>query len=318
MSDVQASGPAASGPALAALVDADPAAIWLIAAALGASVAFGVAWLVLLLAPSARGGARDDSPPARLPALWRWGAILIDPLAMHLGPWLSAGSRYALGELLRRAGLDPVLGAERFMAGRAVAAGLTAALAALLGMPLGGTPLQAAIAIGALGWLLPGTWLRDRIAQRQRAVLRELPFFLDVITLAVESGLNLASALAQAADKGPPGPLRDEFERVLRDIRAGRTRADALRAMAERLAQPGVGALVASLVVAEQQGGALAPILRAQAEQRRNERFQRAEKLAMEAPVKMLLPLLLFIFPCTFAVLLFPVFARMLMEGWLK
>jgi tight adherence protein C len=231
---------------------------------------------------------------------------------------LSAGARYALGERLRRAGLDQMLGAERFVAGRLAAAGLAAIVAVVLGASLGGTPVPVILAVAALGWLLPGTWLRDRIAQRQRAVLRELPFFLDVITLAVESGLNLASALAQAADKGPPGPLREEFERVLRDIRAGRTRADALRAMAERLAQPGVGALVASLVVAEQQGGALAPILRAQAEQRRNERFQRAEKLAMEAPVKMLLPLLLFIFPCTFAVLLFPVFARMLMEGWLK
>jgi len=304
--------------ALATILHADGTVQWLIAASLGASVAFGVAWLAAFLAPRPGFDARAGSLAGRLPAWWRWGAILIDPLAIHLGPWLSAGARYALGERLRRAGLDQMLGAERFVAGRLAAAGLAAIVAVVLGASLGGTPVPVILAVAALGWLLPGTWLRDRIAQRQRAVLRELPFFLDVITLAVESGLNLASALAQAADKGPPGPLREEFERVLRDIRAGRTRADALRAMAERLAQPGVGALVASLVVAEQQGGALAPILRAQAEQRRNERFQRAEKLAMEAPVKMLLPLLLFIFPCTFAVLLFPVFARMLMEGWLK
>lgn len=307
-----------AGTALAAVLDVDGAPLWLIAASLGASVAFGVAWLAVFLAPRPGAGPRAGSQAGRLPAWWRWGAVLIDPLAVHLATWLSAGARHALGERLRRAGLDQVVGAERFVAGRLVAAGLAGVVAVLLGVPLGGTPLAVSVAVAMLGWLLPGTWLRDRIAQRQRAVLRELPFFLDVITLAVESGLNLASALAQAADKGPPGPLREEFERVLRDIRAGRTRADALRAMAERLAQPGVGALVASLIVAEQQGGALAPILRAQAEQRRNERFQRAEKLAMEAPVKMLLPLLLFIFPCTFAVLLFPVFARMLMEGWLK
>jgi tight adherence protein C len=304
--------------ALAAILHADGTVQWLIAASLGASVAFGVAWLAAFLAPQPGFDSRAGSPAGRLPAWWRWGAILIDPLAIHLGPWLSAGARHALGERLRRAGLEQVLGAERFVAGRLAAAGLAAIASVALGIPLGGAPGPVSFAVAALGWMLPGTWLRDRIAQRQRTVLRELPFFLDVITLAVESGLNLASALAQAADKGPPGPLREEFERVLRDIRAGRTRADALRAMAERLAQPGVGALVASLVVAEQQGGALAPILRAQAEQRRNERFQRAEKLAMEAPVKMLLPLLLFIFPCTFAVLLFPVFARMLMEGWLK
>ena len=179
-------------------------------------------------------------------------------------------------------------------------------------------PLWLLLTAFALGFVSPDTWLSDRIQTRMRAVLRELPFYLDVITLAVESGLNLSAALAQAADKGPSGPLRDEFERVLRDLRAGRARAEALRAMAERLALPAVGSLVAALIVAEQQGSALAPILRAQAEQRRSERFQRAEKLAMEAPVKMLVPLLLFIFPCTFAVLLFPVVGRMLIEGWLK
>jgi tight adherence protein C len=289
--------------------------IWAIALSLGLAVALGLAWLFALLAP---GGAPQDVRAARAPALWRWAARLIDPLAAQLGPWLSAGARFVVLERLRRAGLDVSLNAERFVAGRVVAAGLATATAALSGSLVGGLPWPLMAAAAVFGWLVPATWLRDRVLQRQRAVLRELPFFLDVITLAVESGLNLATALGHAVDKGPPGPLGEEFERVLREIRAGRARAEALRAMAERLAQPAVGALVASLIVAEQQGGALAPILRAQAEQRRNERFQRAEKLAMEAPVKMLLPLLVFIFPCTFAVLLFPVFARMLMEGWLR
>jgi tight adherence protein C len=149
-------------------------------------------------------------------------------------------------------------------------------------------------------------------------VLRELPFYLDVITLAVESGLNLGSALAQAVDKGPRGPLRIELGRVLRDLRAGRSRQEALRAMAERLAIPAIGSLVAALLVAEKQGVSLGPVLRAQAEQRRAERFLRAEKLAMEAPVKMLPPLLVFVFPCTFVMLLFPVASRLLQEGWLR
>lgn len=318
------SAPARPDAAMAAsaLVSPSPAAwwtgdalVWVIAISLGAAVALGLAWLVALLAP---GAAPGQAPAPRAPALWRWAARLIDPLAAQIGPWLSAGTRFALLERLRRAGLEVSLNAERFVAGRMVAAGLVASGAAVAALPVGGAPWPLVAAAAGLGWLVPGTWLRDRILQRQRAVLRELPFFLDVITLAVESGLNLATALGHAVDKGPPGPLREEFERVLREIRAGRPRPEALRAMAERLAQPGVGALVASLIVAEQQGGALAPILRAQAEQRRNERFQRAEKLAMEAPVKMLLPLLVFIFPCTFAVLLFPVFARMLMEGWLR
>jgi len=179
-------------------------------------------------------------------------------------------------------------------------------------------PPLALVAAALIGYAIPQTWLRDRIETRRRAVLRELPFYLDVITLAVESGLNLGSALAQAVDKGPRGPLRIELGRVLRDLRAGRTREEALRALAERLAIPAVGSLVAALLVAEKQGVSLGPVLRAQAEQRRTERFMRAEKLAMEAPVKMLPALLLFIFPCTFVMLLFPVASRMIQEGWLR
>lgn len=289
-----------------------------IVAALVASVVLAVLWLAGFLAARPADSATADGPQPRPPLLWRWGAPLIDPLAAHLGTWLAAHTRFAILDRLRRAGLEAVLGADRYAAGKVLAGAIGIVVVSVAWSPAGVAPFFILCAAGGLGFLLPDTWLSDRIAQRQRAVLRELPFYLDVITLAVESGLNLASALSQAADKGPPGPLRHEFERVLRDLRAGRVRAEALRAMAERLALPAVGSLVSALIVAEQQGSALAPILRAQAEQRRNERFQRAEKLAMEAPVKMLLPLLVFIFPCTFAVLLFPIVGRMLMEGWLK
>src|SRR5690606_36424132 len=116
-------------------------------------------------------------------------------------------------------------------------------------------------------------------------------------------------------DRGPPGALRDEFAQLLGDLRAGRPRDEALRALALRAQLPAISNLVAALGVAHKQGASLGPILRAQAEQRRTERFLRAEKLAMEAPVKMLLPLVLFIFPGTFAVLLFPVVSRLLAEG---
>jgi tight adherence protein C len=109
-----------------------------------------------------------------------------------------------------------------------------------------------------------------------------------------------------------------EFIRVMRDLRAGRARADALRGLADRLGLPAISSLVSALLTAEKQGASLGKILRAQAEQRRNERFLRAERLAMEAPVKMLLPLLLFIFPCTFLILFFPVASRLLGEGWLR
>ena len=171
-----------------------------------------------------------------------------------------------------------------------------------------------------LGWLLGGLWpvlwLRDRRLQREQALLTSLPFYLDLMTLCVEAGLNLTGALEQAVAQGPAGPLRTELQNVLRDLRAGRSRHDSLQALADRIAQPAIARLCQALNQSEQSGSRLGPVLRAQADQRRLERFQRAEKRALEAPVKMLLPLIAFIFPCTFLVLMFPVVVRVLQTGW--
>lgn len=303
-----------SAPELDAL---SPALIGVLAA--WAAAAGVGAWCLLRFLGARRSGqAQATRADVRAPLWWRAMAWLIDPLAAHLGPWLSAKSRRDHTEALRQAGLDGVLDTDRFVAGSCAAALAASALAGLLGAPWGGAPAFLVVFAGGLGYALPRSWLSDRRQARQRSVFRQLPFLLDVITLAVQSGMNLGSGLAQAADKLPGGPLREEIHRLLRELRTGRARDDALRAMADRLALPAVASLVSALVIAEQQGSALAPILRAQAEQRRNERFLRAEKLAMQAPVKMLLPLLVFIFPCTFAVLLFPILARLLMEGWLQ
>jgi tight adherence protein C len=110
--------------------------------------------------------------------------------------------------------------------------------------------------------------------------------------------------------------MRDEFQRVLRDIRAGKARAASLRAMADRLNQPGINSFCTTVIQAESMGMSLGPVLRTQADQRRIERFLRAEKLAMQAPVKMLFPLLAFIFPCTFIVLLFPLAMKFVQAGF--
>jgi tight adherence protein C len=284
-------------------------------AAMAASAVLLAWWLASVLSA---GSGEDRRYRDRPPLWWRLAWPLTQPLAAHAARWLSVPRRTRLLERLRRAGLDYALSPEQYLAGWAVAAIAAAATAALVWSPRGSPPPALLAGALALGLLVPESWLRDRIETRRRAVLRELPFYLDVITLAVEAGLNLGSALAQAVDKGPRGPLRAELGRVLRDLRAGRPRQEALRALADRLAIPAVGSLVAALLVAEKQGVALGPVLRAQAEQRRTERFLRAEKLAMEAPVKMLPPLLVFVFPCTFVMLLFPVASRLLEEGWLR
>ena len=166
-----------------------------------------------------------------------------------------------------------------------------------------------------LGFLFPNVWLSDTRKRRELGVIRSMPVYLDFITMCVEAGLNLSGALGQAMEKAPPGPLRNEFAIVLRDLRSGLTRADALRRMADRLDVTEVTTFVSAVIQAERMGASLAMVLRVQAEQRRNERFQRAEKLAMEAPIKLVGPLIIFIFPVTFIVLAFPIVMKFMAQG---
>ena len=165
------------------------------------------------------------------------------------------------------------------------------------------------------GFFYPELWLRETTDKRRGAILRALPFYLDIITLSVEAGSNLTGGITQAVQKSADSPLRRELSRVLRDIRAGRTRAEAMRDMSERTGSQPVQNVVSSLIQAERTGSSLGPLLRSQAEQLRSDRFLRAEKLAMEAPVKLLGPLVMFIFPTTFLVLGFLVMSKAIQEG---
>lgn len=299
----------------------DPA----LAVALGAAaLAAALLWLALRTragaAPGARGGA-PGAADAPAPPGWRLVRPVVEPVAALIDPWLPRALRRAAGGLLRRADLDRTIDPARLSAlvavCAAIAAGATSAL--LAGLPWldpSGLRQGAVAALAALaGGAFPLARVRDRAQRRRRAIVRALPFALDVIVLAVEAGANVTGALQHAVDKGAPGPLRSELDRVLRDVRTGRSRADALHALADRVDLPAVRGWVAALVAAERQGSSLGPILRAQAEQRRDERFQAAEKLAATAPVRLLLPLLLFMFPCTFVLLFFPVVVRLIQEG---
>jgi len=204
---------------------------------------------------------------------------------------------------------------EQYTAGRLILAAIAALLCNWLLGSFGVKPGWYVLVAALAGFAFPFIWLRDLILTRRRDTLKTLPFFLDIITLCVEAGLNLTGALTQAVAKGPNGPLRDEIGRVLRDVRAGRSRLDALRSFADRMNEPSITNFVSALIQAENMGMNLGPIMRAQSEQRRAERFARAEKLAMEAPVKMLFPLIAFIFPCTFVVIGFPIAMKFIHMG---
>ncbi|OZI59969.1 type II secretion system F family protein [Bordetella genomosp. 11] len=264
------------------------------------------------LRPLIRPVGREHPVAGRLPAAWRIAWPYLDLMAPLAASMLTWRLRARLDACVLRAGLAAPLTAGHIVAAQWACAvvGATSAMALFLGLaerPAGGAVL-AACALGAMaGRLVPRLWLQAEIRHRRARMARELPFLLDMTTLCVESGLNLQGALCQAAEQGPAGPLRDELLRALGDMRSGLPRIQALKAWADRVDLAGARSMTAALAQADASGMSLGPILRAQSDRRRAERFNHAEKLAMQAPVKMLFPLICCIFPCTFIVLAFPI-----------
>ena len=214
-------------------------------------------------------------------------------------------------------GVSYLLNAEQFIALRIISAMIAPALALFVMICLDNYQPVWFVITPLVGFMLPVIWLSDTRQRRDEGVIRTLPTYLDFLTMCVEGGLNLQGALGQAMEKATPGPLRNEFAVVLRDLRSGLSRSDALRRMAERLEIQEITSFVSSIIQAEKMGASLATVLRVQSDQRRNERFQRAEKQAMEAPVKLVFPLVLFIFPVTFIVSLFPIAMKFISERML-
>lgn len=158
---------------------------------------------------------------------------------------------------------------------------------------------------GIIGFYLPLFWLNRQIKQRQDRILRQLPDVMDLLTISVESGLSFDGGMSKVAEKWD-NDLSRAFARTLSEIRVGKLRREALRDMAKRIEVPDFTNFIAAIIQADQLGVSIAKVLRIQAEQMRIKRRQRAEELANQAPVKMLIPLTFLIFPSIFIVLLGP------------
>ncbi len=161
-----------------------------------------------------------------------------------------------------------------------------------------------------LGLLIPDFWLKQRIQVRQTAMRKALPSFLDLLTVSVEAGLGFDAGLTKVTAR-EAGPLAEEFQRVLQEIRMGKPRRDALKDLGGRTEVKELSSFVSALVQADQLGVSIGNVLRVQAQQMRRSRRQRAEEAAMKAPIKMLFPLVFFIFPSLFIVLLGPAVIQM-------
>jgi tight adherence protein C len=261
----------------------------------------------------------------RLPLLFR----LLLPLAPNVTPLFGGAaferSREALTRRITAAGFEGLLAAEEFLALRVLLPlipGLLWILFAAGALRAGGPAFlqRMTIPLCLLGplWfaVYPALWLRRALTARHNSIRRALPFLLDILTLSVEAGIDFMTALQRYVERRHVDPLIEELVRVIREIQVGKTRREALRDMSRRLDLPDLRSVINALVQADELGVSIGSILRIQSDQIRQRRFERAEKLAHEAPVKMLMPLLLFIFPAVFLILLGPVLYQLLLQGF--
>jgi len=159
--------------------------------------------------------------------------------------------------------------------------------------------------IALLGYNLPRLYLKNKTQQRQKDIQRNLPDVIDLLTVSVEAGLGFDSAIAKVTTK-IKGEIAREFTIVLKEIKMGKARRDALKDMVSRTQVDDLSNFIGAVVQADQLGVSMGNMLRIQSGQMRVNRRQRAEEKAMKAPIKMLFPMVFFIFPCIFIVLLGP------------
>lgn len=212
-----------------------------------------------------------------------------------------------VGKRLAAAGHPQGLTATEYMGFYAVCGLAGALIGGLFAILIGKNdylhPQEIAFIVAILGLLYWSGWLTGHLTRRQTSIRKQLPFSLDLLCLAVEAGLDFTSAMSRMVKKIGSTPLGKEFQLTLHEIQLGKGRAEALRDFAIRCDVPEVRSVVASLVQAEELGAPLGPVLRIMAAQQRERRSQLAEEKAMKAPVKMLFPLVAFIFPTTMLIL---------------
>ncbi len=223
-------------------------------------------------------------------------------LALRINPRISDE---AIGTRLIAAGVAARISVAQFLALKAGLALAGVATGAVAGIAFGTGAALLLVPVGAAGFLLPDFLIGSRVRARRERIRSELPDALDLLAVSVEAGLGLDGAITKLTEH-MEGALVDEFALTLGEIRIGEARPDALRKLAERVPAPEVAAFVRSVLQADQLGISLGRILRVQAADSRLRRQAAAEEKAMKAPIKMLFPTAILIFPALFVVILGP------------
>jgi tight adherence protein C len=223
---------------------------------------------------------------------------------IHMKLWRKESPDDITAQLLR-AGAPRRMTSEYFMAGRVALTGL--GLFTGFALAHGGHRIVLALVFGAAGLYLPGFALKRAASNRAERIDADLPQFLDQLAIAIDAGMSFDAAMAYLIGASD-GPLTDELKRIMAELRVGQSRRAAMRSFADRVGTENVIAFANAVLASEQLGSPLANILRAQAADFRHRRQMLAEERAQKAPVKMMFPIVLFIFPVMFIVILGPIF----------
>lgn len=252
----------------------------------------------------------------KIPLIFRLLLPFVSNLSRVVSRPTFAKARATADQMIVSAGLEGLLSGSEFIALKflvPIVCGTACALVVLAPGALSPDSFLSpnSILLVLMGYLFfyayPLMWLRATLKKRHFAIMCELPFVLDLLTLSVEAGMDFMSALQRNCDRRRLDPLNEELIRMTREIQMGNARRVALRNMADRVRQPDLKSVAFALIQADELGVPIGPILRIQSDQLRSRRFDRAERMANEAPVKMLGPLLLCIFPAVLIVLLAPI-----------
>jgi tight adherence protein C len=223
-------------------------------------------------------------------------------LAMRLSP---SGSVSKLQHRLDLAGNPERWNPDRVLGAKGLGLLVLGALGMLIGSHQPGLVVLLGVVFGVAGFFLPDVLLYNAGIKRQAQMQANLPDAMDMLTVCVEAGLGFDAALAQVA-RNTSGPLAAELARALQEMQIGKSRTEALRALADRTTVPELRAFVSALVQAGELGISIAGVLREQAKEMRLRRRQRAEEKAQKIQIKILFPLIFCLFPALFVVVMGP------------
>ncbi len=259
------------------------------------------------------GGGRDEFPEDE-------GLVKnIKNLALNAGVYISKKTQFGIlkknrevvQKKLKQSGL-----ADKFNPNLIIGYQLLMAIAAILVSVLLLSIYNVILLLlfGICGWVAPILWLDGKVKKRQKEIFRQLPDSLDILTLLVEAGLDFGAAFNKLIEH-ETGPLINEFYLAQQEIKLGKNRHKALSDMALRVENKHLTSVVTSIVQSMQTGTSLAPTLRVLSDEFRVQRTQVAEEMGARAPVKMLFPMLFFIFPSLFIIIFGPIVLRLLLGG---